>query len=132
MTDLKDLAGDLSRTALEDAKDLQRRLVDELTTALEESKDQIVSDLSRAFLEVITRQVNDATSYLRGHSTRELSQDLGRFAQRQPVIFAVGAFGLGFWAVRFFRSSEQARRHEADLSQTRVRTSRREVRHARS
>lgn len=132
MSDPKDVANDLTRTIIRDARDLKRTFINEMASAVEESKNQIVSDLHQAVLDTTRDQINDASNYLRGHTARHIVSDLGRLARRQPALFVAAAFGLGFWAVRFFKSSGQPRPYTEEPPGVRRESSGMEVGYART
>jgi len=49
--------------------------------------------------------VEDVSGYLRERSIEDLTGDVERFARRNPAVFLGVAFGLGFLAARFLKSS---------------------------
>jgi hypothetical protein len=54
------------------------------------------------------RKIEGVASYLENHDVREMARDLEGFARRNPAIFLGAAFGLGFLAARFFKSSPRS------------------------
>lgn len=50
-------------------------------------------------------QFENLSGYLRQHDIDELVGEVEHFARRQPIAFVGAAFGLGFLASRFFKSS---------------------------
>src|SRR5205814_9180472 len=49
--------------------------------------------------------VEGASTYLQEHSLDDLTGEVERFAWRNPAIFLGAAFGMGFLASRFLKSS---------------------------
>jgi len=61
----------------------------------------VVADYAGRLAEV----VEDVSGYLRERSVEDLAGDVERFARRSPAVFLGTAFGLGFLAARFLKSS---------------------------
>jgi vacuolar-type H+-ATPase subunit H len=67
-------------------------------------KDQ--AGLSRK-IEPLVQKIEQASTYLKDKSPRELKDDVDRFARERPAWFLGGAFLLGVLAARFLKSSER-------------------------
>ena len=50
-------------------------------------------------------KIEDVAGYFEGRSIREMARDLEGFARRNPAVFFGAAFGLGFLAARFLKST---------------------------
>jgi hypothetical protein len=57
------------------------------------------------FADTAARQIDQITRYMRDKSVDQFLEDVEQFARRNPGLFLAGAFGLGFLAARFLKSS---------------------------
>jgi hypothetical protein len=118
-------------TAVEQAKEKTGDLVDQATAQatpqLESRKDQVAAGLGStaralyqtsrqlreqeaaapvaAYAERAAARVDRLADHLRARDLSELIGEVENFARRQPVLFVGGAFTLGLFAARFFKSS---------------------------
>lgn len=64
-----------------------------------------VVTMTADYIEPLAGQVESIAGYLDRKDLNGLTRDLQSFARRNPTLFVASAFGLGLFAVRFFKAS---------------------------
>jgi ElaB/YqjD/DUF883 family membrane-anchored ribosome-binding protein len=73
---------------------------------LESSRmDSGVAEAAAKYTNRAAGMIEDVASYFEEKGVREMARDLENFARRNPAIFIGAAFGLGFLAARFLKST---------------------------
>ena len=113
----KEQTRELADTAKEEARSMAETRKSQVTSELHniaqafrtsgrELRTQNEEPVAR-YANQIADRIENASSYLSGHSVDDLLADAEDFARRQPEIFLGSAFGLGLIVSRFFKSSER-------------------------
>jgi hypothetical protein len=66
-----------------------------------------IASLAGKYGDSLAGQVEKFSSYIEDKDFRELMRDVEQFARRNPALFVGGAFALGVFAARFFKSSNR-------------------------
>ena len=80
--------------------DSVRKVSDDLGTA-----DSGLAEKASKYTSTAARKIEDAAGYLETRNVRDMARDLEGFARRNPALFIGAAFGLGFLAARFLKST---------------------------
>jgi hypothetical protein len=112
-TPLMDQAKDQVSSRLDMGKDFVAEAMTDVAQALRQAGKHLREEGSQPtvaqYADRGAEQVESIGTYLRKHDSAQLVTDVERFARRQPMVFAGGAFALGMLAVRFFRSESLPR-----------------------
>jgi hypothetical protein len=79
-----------------------RQVGDNLGTS---GTDSPIAKTAADYTTTAARKIEDVASYFENRDLREIARDIEGFARRNPAVFLGAAFGLGFLAARFFKSS---------------------------
>ena len=82
--------------------DSVRQVGDNLGSA---TTDSGLAKTAAEYTNTAARKIEDVAGYFETHDVRDMARDLENFARRNPAMFLGAAFGLGFLAARFFKSS---------------------------
>lgn len=92
-----DLAGGLTSVA-ESIKQVGENLRET------DSQNQITQTAAK-YSDGLAQQIEKVSNYFENKDVREMVGDAERFARRNPALFVGAAFGIGFLAARFLKSS---------------------------
>lgn len=67
--------------------------------------DSGLAEAAAKYTNTAAQKIENAASYFDSHSVRDMARDLEGFARRNPALFLGAAFGLGFLAARFLKST---------------------------
>jgi len=96
------------QSQLNSQKDTAAQSIGTVAQAIRQTGDQLRSQEQAAVAEYAGRLadvVEDVSGYLRERSIEDMAGDVESFARRNPAVFLGAAFGLGFLAARFLKSS---------------------------
>ena len=79
-----------------------RNVGDDISSAKTESG---LADSAAKYTRTAAEKIEGVAAYFENKDVRAMARDLEGFARRNPAIFLGAAFGLGFLAARFFKSS---------------------------
>ena len=79
-----------------------RNVGDEISSAQTESG---FAGSAAKYTRTAAEKIDGVAAYFENKDVRDMARDLEGFARRNPAIFLGAAFGLGFLAARFFKSS---------------------------
>ncbi len=97
-----DLAGGLTSVA-ESIKQVGENLRDA------ENQNQITETAAK-YGDTVANQIEKVSAYFENKDVSEMVSDAERFARRNPALFIGAAFGIGFLAARFLKSSPTNRK----------------------
>jgi hypothetical protein len=66
-----------------------------------------LAEAAAKYTDTAAQKIEDVAGYFETHNVREMARDVEGFARRNPVVFLGAAFGLGFLAARFLKSTNQ-------------------------
>lgn len=95
------LSGGLSTVA-----DSIRQVGDNLGSTETESA---LAGSAAKYTQTAARKIEDVADYFETNSVSDMARDVESFARRNPMIFLGAAFGLGFLAARFLKSTPPQR-----------------------
>jgi len=64
-----------------------------------------LAEAAAKYTNTAAQKLEDVAGYFETRNVREMARDLEGFARRNPAVFLGAAFGLGFLAARFLKSS---------------------------
>jgi hypothetical protein len=67
--------------------------------------DSGLAEAAAKYTNTAARKLEDVAGYFETKNVREMARDLEGFARRNPAVFLGAAFGLGFLAARFLKST---------------------------
>lgn len=70
------------------------------------STDSGLAEAAAKYTNTAAQKLEDVAGYFETKNVREMARDLEGFARRNPAVFLGAAFGLGFIAARFFKSTK--------------------------
>ena len=73
-------------------------------TSKNAEQQNVITDITSRYSDSIAGQVEQLSRYLNGKDLRQMTNDVERFARRNPAVFLGGAFALGLLAARFLKS----------------------------
>ena len=91
------LSGGLSTVA-----DSVRQVGENLNSSTTESG---LAEAAAKYTNTAAQKLEDVAGYFETKNVREMARDLEGFARRNPAVFLGAAFGLGFLAARFLKST---------------------------
>ena len=91
------LSGGLTTVA-----DSVRQVSENLTSS---KTDSGLAEAAAKYTNTAAQKLEDVAGYFETRGVREMARDLEGFARRNPAMFLGAAFGLGFLAARFLKSS---------------------------
>jgi hypothetical protein len=69
------------------------------------STDSGLAEAAAKYTNTAAQKLEDVAGYFETRNVREMARDLEGFARRNPAVFLGAAFGLGFLAARFLKST---------------------------
>lgn len=99
------LAGGLTTVA-----DSLKQAGDSLRDSGEENP---ITEFTAKYGDSLAKQIESIGSYFENKDVREMVRDVESFARRNPAVFLGAAFGLGFLAARFLKSSSPKQSNKA-------------------
>jgi ElaB/YqjD/DUF883 family membrane-anchored ribosome-binding protein len=108
-----ELAADKAATKLEDHKTTLAGGLTSVADSLKQAGESLrgggeenpITELTAKYGDSLANQIEQIGSYFDRTDVRALVRDVEGFARRNPAIFIGAAFGLGFLAARFLKSS---------------------------
>src|SRR5688500_4736711 len=83
--------------------------VRQVSSNLTSSKtDSGLAEAAARYTDTAARKIDNVATYFDTHNVRDMARDLEGFARRNPAVFLGVAFGLGFLAARFLKSSSSS------------------------
>jgi hypothetical protein len=67
--------------------------------------DSGLAEAAAKYTNTAAQKLEDVAGYFEARNVREMARDLEGFARRNPAVFLGAAFGLGFLAARFLKST---------------------------
>jgi hypothetical protein len=67
--------------------------------------DSGLAEAAAKYTNTAAQKLEDVAGYFETRNVREMARDLEGFARRNPAVFLGAAFGLGFLAARFLKST---------------------------
>ena len=64
-----------------------------------------LAEAAAKYTNTAAQKLEDVAGYFENRNVREMARDLEGFARRNPAVFLGAAFGLGFLAARFLKST---------------------------
>ena len=64
-----------------------------------------LAEAAAKYTNTAAQKLEDVAGYFETRNVREMARDLEGFARRNPAVFLGAAFGLGFLAARFLKST---------------------------
>ncbi|MGC2237232.1 MAG: hypothetical protein WA584_13790 [Pyrinomonadaceae bacterium] len=74
-------------------------------TLRDSGEENPITEFTAKYGDSLAKQIENIGSYFENKDVREMVGDVESFARRNPVVFIGAAFGLGFLAARFLKSS---------------------------
>lgn len=74
-------------------------------TLRDNGEENPITEFTAKYGDSLAKQIENIGSYFENKDVREMVSDVESFARRNPVVFIGAAFGLGFLAARFLKSS---------------------------
>jgi ElaB/YqjD/DUF883 family membrane-anchored ribosome-binding protein len=71
----------------------------------ESGEENPIAEFTAKYGDSLANQIEQIGSYFESKDVREMVRDIEGFARRNPAVFIGAAFGLGFLAARFLKSS---------------------------
>ncbi len=96
---------------ISDQKETAAGSISTVAQAIRQMGDQLRQQdqaMIAGYVTPIADAVENVSGYLREHSVEDMTQEVERFARRNPAVFLGAAFGIGLLAARFLKSSASA------------------------